>query len=365
MPAALLTLIGKLYDAALDPGLWPKVLTDIAAYFDAAVVSQIEENHKIMAAQEIAASHTLGEESRQKYNNSRIFINPLRVPTLLTKKVGDTFSPSDLLGQAEFQATRFYANYVAPMGWGDSLVSMIAKSHEKMDLFIVTRLASKPMFSEAEREEVNILVPHVQRALQISRLLETKTREVMDLRAAVDEISTAIFFVDHEGYLVHMNGAARRLLAQGGLLHLELDQLRASNARDQKSFSDLLAAPPPSAKTELVLGSASGEDYILRAIPLSHETATARLDGRASLMIFVKRAEPDPASSIELIAERYKLTAREMNVLVAVVESGSVPDAAAILGLKQGTVRSHLKRVFAKTGLSSQLALAKLVASYV
>ena len=81
-------------------------------------------------------------------------------------------------------------------------------------------------------------------------------------------------------------------------------------------------------------------------------------------MVFVKRAELVASSSIELIAERYDLTPREMSVLVAIVEAGSVPDCSAVLGLQQGTVRGHLKNVFAKTGLNSQVELVKLVASY-
>jgi DNA-binding CsgD family transcriptional regulator len=41
-----------------------------------------------------------------------------------------------------------------------------------------------------------------------------------------------------------------------------------------------------------------------------------------------------------------------------------VPEVAAILGLGQQTVKTHLKRLFAKTGTARQALLVKLVAGY-
>jgi len=41
-----------------------------------------------------------------------------------------------------------------------------------------------------------------------------------------------------------------------------------------------------------------------------------------------------------------------------------VPEVAAILGLGQQTVKTHLKRLFAKTGTARQAELVKLVAGY-
>jgi DNA-binding CsgD family transcriptional regulator len=51
-------------------------------------------------------------------------------------------------------------------------------------------------------------------------------------------------------------------------------------------------------------------------------------------------------------------------VLLALVEVGGVVETAEVLGVVEGTVRTHLHRVFAKTGTKRQAELVKLVAGF-
>ncbi len=363
VPSAILELIGKLYDAALNPSLWPNALGALAKYYDASHAVLMDENFKVMTSQVFLGSKSIAAEFRH-YNKSVIFTSPLRVPAVMTKMVGEIFCPTDLLSPAEYVATRYYQTYIQPNGWGDAILAILNKTDEKLDLFCITRMDTKPMYNADERAELQMLMPHIQRAFQINRALEKKNSEISDLRAAVDEVSTAIFFLDSNAHVAHMNAAARKLLIRNDILSIELDQLKTINAKSQKLFENALDLNAADHAQEFLFPSTTGDDYIFRVLPLSKEHTRASVDGRASAMLFVKRAEIVPSSSIELIAERYHLTPREMNVLVAIVEAGGVPDASAILGLKSGTVRTHLKSVFAKTGLKSQMELAKLVAGY-
>jgi FixJ family two-component response regulator len=51
-------------------------------------------------------------------------------------------------------------------------------------------------------------------------------------------------------------------------------------------------------------------------------------------------------------------------VLLAIVEIGGVPAAAEVLGIAQTTVRTHLSRIYEKTGINRQADLVKLVAGF-
>jgi DNA-binding CsgD family transcriptional regulator len=46
------------------------------------------------------------------------------------------------------------------------------------------------------------------------------------------------------------------------------------------------------------------------------------------------------------------------------VDIGGVPEAAAALGVATTTIRTHLGRLFEKTGLGRQADLVKLVAAF-
>lgn len=60
-------------------------------------------------------------------------------------------------------------------------------------------------------------------------------------------------------------------------------------------------------------------------------------------------------------AQRYGLTGRESQIVEHLVGGGSVGDYAQGQGLSEQTVRSQLKSIFAKTGVSRQTALVSLV----
>jgi DNA-binding CsgD family transcriptional regulator len=54
----------------------------------------------------------------------------------------------------------------------------------------------------------------------------------------------------------------------------------------------------------------------------------------------------------------------ELRVLLAIVEVGGVPEVSETLGVGEGTVKTHLKRLYQKTGARRQADLVKLFAGY-
>jgi DNA-binding CsgD family transcriptional regulator len=64
------------------------------------------------------------------------------------------------------------------------------------------------------------------------------------------------------------------------------------------------------------------------------------------------------------MARRFRLTPSELQVLLAVVEVGGAPKVAKMLGIAENTVKTHLRRLFAKTGTTRQAELVRLVAGF-
>jgi DNA-binding NarL/FixJ family response regulator len=69
-------------------------------------------------------------------------------------------------------------------------------------------------------------------------------------------------------------------------------------------------------------------------------------------------------SAPEVIRLTYKLTPTELRVLLAIVEVGGIPEVAAALGVAETTVKTHVSRLFEKTGAGRQADLVKLVAGF-
>ena len=65
----------------------------------------------------------------------------------------------------------------------------------------------------------------------------------------------------------------------------------------------------------------------------------------------------------EAFGRLYKLTPAELRVAMALAPGLSPEEAAAMLGLRLPTVRTHLQRIYAKTDTNRQIDLVRLMLS--
>jgi DNA-binding CsgD family transcriptional regulator len=115
----------------------------------------------------------------------------------------------------------------------------------------------------------------------------------------------------------------------------------------------------------LPLTARDGSRYLAHVLPLtSGARRQAGVGFSASMAVFVRRAQLDAPTMPEVIAKHYGLTPTELRVLLAVFESGGVADIAETLGISQATAKTHLRRLFDKTGTKRQADLVKLVAGF-
>jgi DNA-binding CsgD family transcriptional regulator len=80
--------------------------------------------------------------------------------------------------------------------------------------------------------------------------------------------------------------------------------------------------------------------------------------------MFVCRATMQGPPVPEVISKLYSLTPTELRVLLAIVEVGGIPEVATAFGVADSTIRTHVGRLFDKTGVGRQADLVKLVAGF-
>jgi DNA-binding CsgD family transcriptional regulator len=89
------------------------------------------------------------------------------------------------------------------------------------------------------------------------------------------------------------------------------------------------------------------------------------LDPGAALLIKVIGPVDRGEGGTDALREAFGLTAAEARVAGLVAAGLSTPEIAAALGVSANTVRTHLAACYDKTGLRSQVMLARLVAAIV
>ncbi|MBN9265605.1 MAG: helix-turn-helix transcriptional regulator, partial [Hyphomicrobium sp.] len=83
----------------------------------------------------------------------------------------------------------------------------------------------------------------------------------------------------------------------------------------------------------------------------------------AAVMLFIVDPANRAGIPAALIMEAYGLTRAEARVALAAVSGLSIPEAAIQLRISANTIKTHLRRVFAKTGTGRQTELVRLMAT--
>jgi DNA-binding CsgD family transcriptional regulator len=182
---------------------------------------------------------------------------------------------------------------------------------------------------------------------------------------------SGMFLVDANARMVHANTAGHAILTAGDFLRLAGGRLAAGDPEIDHAFRDVLIAAGNGDAAVGIKGIAlpliarDGERHVAHVLPLtSGARRRAGIATFAAAALFVHKAALDIPSPPEAIARAYKLTPTELRVLLAIVEIGGVPEVAEALGIGDATIRTHLGRLFEKTGAKRQAGLVKLVAGF-
>lgn len=222
----------------------------------------------------------------------------------------------------------------------------------------LTRHAHQEDFDPKHSVLVAALVPHLRIALDIHARLATTQAESQVYGNAMAEFSVATLIVDRKGAVVRRNAAAERLLAEGralaergGVVHLR-DPLAAAG------FAKALSAPPPPDDAlRLALPMASGAPLEARV----HAVPPSACGDRAWLALFVASPAHAPCLSEDALRSRFQFTRCEAALARLLAEGTALPEAARLQGMAYNTARSHLRGIFAKTGVHRQANLVGLL----
>jgi DNA-binding CsgD family transcriptional regulator len=363
-------LIGDIYDAALDPSHWSHALEATCSFVCGASATLMSQD----TATKSAAFHFQwgNDETYLKlYQEVYVKLNPVLVPTLLFSRVGSVLSTVDLIPFEEFHASRFYKEWVAPQGYVDSVFATLDKSATGYAFIAVTRHQRHGLVDAETRQRLGLIAPHFQRAVAIGKLFDVHKAEAAMLADAVDSLSTAVFLLREDGQLVHANASGKAVLEDAKLLRLMNGRIIAVDISARKSLREILASAARGDTalshrgTALPLTTSDGKRYIAHVLSLASgaRQQTGILYGAVASM-FVHQTALEQPNLVETVGEHFKLTPSELRVLFAVLEVGGAPQVARVLGISTETVRTHLKRLFEKTGTRSQVDLVKLIAQF-
>jgi DNA-binding CsgD family transcriptional regulator len=185
---------------------------------------------------------------------------------------------------------------------------------------------------------------------------------VSTLGQIAELLPQGVLLCDARGRVVFANRIAQGVLAGAdGLVLGPANELCTGNPSETAALRRLIQAAAGPAVTSLEGGGAirishaTGQALPLLVCPLRAVGTVIRA------AIFIGDHGCSIRTAQEAIRRWYGLTLTEARLATALAEGASVEEAAAAMGVTRNTVRTHLKRIFAKTGTNRQGALVRLL----
>lgn len=365
----LSALIGSIYDAVLEPALWTGVV-ERTGKFVGGVGASIFRQDSVRKTGNSYYHSGIDPRFERLYFEKYIKFDPLSA-AYLTLKVGDVSSSSIIIPPAEFFETRFYREWARPQGLVDNVFAILERSPTSIAAFIVFRHERDGLADDDARQLLGLIAPHLRRAVLIGKVIDLRTIEAATFADTLDGLNAGIFLVDATGCIVHANAAGHGILAVGDILRSFAGRLVAHDQQVDEVLHDAFKATEHGDGAIGTKGIAvpliarDGERHVAHILPLtSGARRRAELAIAATAALFVQKAALEIPSRPEAIAKAYKLTPTELRVLLTLVEVGGGPEVAEVLGIADGTVKTHLSHLFQKTGVKHQVDLVRLVAGF-
>lgn len=274
----------------------------------------------------------------------------------------------EVIPEAELLASDFYRLSMEPSGLTDFIGADLAMEGEFRARFRLSRYAGREQFNEDDKYICQLLMPHLERALRIHARLN-KIESERDLYAgAVEQLAVGTIILDEEGRILKSNPTAATLLDEGdglstreGKLHLGtrqstselqgiITQVLANQKKAVPSVIEALQVQRPSGAPDLGL--------IVRPVPMNQWSEGT---GVPCVAIFISDPQQQSEASADILMRLFGFTPTEANLALLLANGLTLDEAAQEMNVSRNTVRTHLRSVFGKTGVSRQTMLVRLI----
>ncbi|MGE0224814.1 MAG: helix-turn-helix transcriptional regulator [Acetobacteraceae bacterium] len=356
-------LVAAIHNAAVSPGGWSAVLNSIKHATGAELGGLIMQGSG--RAPDIIETTGIDPMALATYRTHYRRLDPV-MPALLCKPEGLVITQRMVVNRADMLRTEFYNDWLRPQRVDDCLAVTVATgSQPGVMAFAVPARAAH--FDADAIHLLRLLVPHVRIAVRTHLHLQGVTLERDNALAALGRLRCSVFLIDAAGRVVLANRPGEallrdaRLLSGGGAAGLfgpTQDQTSALRHAIARACGQMGGGEAASVVT---FWRASTESpCTIMIVPLAADNV-ARSIGHARAMLLVVPPSEDMLISLRLLRVTFGLTPTEARVAQIVGQGHGVAATALALGLSSATVRTHLLRIFSKTGTRRQAELASLL----
>ncbi len=363
-------LINTIYDATIDDTKWQNVVDMMSANIPG-TTSSICNRISGPEIEEIVLHSGFDLHHINNYVAYYKKLNPV-LKALEYQKANSLKLEDILYRMSEIADTEYYNDFLRPQNFQSGIHVKLNCSPKNVIWF------SKSIEGDGDSKltvqalwQTRTYLPHISRAIKISRHISNAKINILNLEDTVDKMSVSAFVIDSSQSVLYSNLSAKRLLANSSVLLINSsNQIQASHpSSDERLQAAIHFALSHTHSPAPVKIQRSNDTRPLIAIILRYhhdsewQSKFSRLfsDRIQSICLFVFDPSAHVAPLNGLIASAFSLTPAQTKLTRALAQGYQLQDYAVIAGISRNTARNHLAAIMEKMGITRQSELISII----
>jgi len=276
----------------------------------------------------------------------------------------------ELIDEESWLKGVYYQAFHEPMNMRYHMAADIGMGVESSCRLRVSRPHGAQRFGDRERAICNLLVPHLDTAVQLRASFDIAEVERHLYVGMFDRMSVGVALLHRDRRVLRLNQVATELLAKGDGLKLVDGHLMASIPSESRKLRQLIEQAVVMAGTHRVgvvsgmsLSRPSGMAALGLAVRAAALTEWSDPSNRPAAMVIIRDPEAGVLASDEQLKRLYGLTNAEAALALELMSGRTMEESANHLGVSRNTTRCQLRAIFAKTGVTRQAELLRVLLS--
>jgi DNA-binding CsgD family transcriptional regulator len=275
----------------------------------------------------------------------------------------------ELVSDEEWANHPHFAEWFSGLGHDDMCSARfpVFSTYECMIGF--ARNKGQPRFTRSELDFLDLMLPHVEQSLRLHAQID-RLSVLSDLaQEHITQIGAGLLVLNESGHINFASRLARSLLQQSAELRMDQDLIRFADPGLQEQFDNLArqcispdAGPAPLSGGMVTIPRPGNGPLIVMVMPYRRkEPGISWLTQASRAMVLIFEQGRRRLTPPLILRDLYQLSEPEVQVCWRLANGDSLEDIGQALGVAKETLRSQLKRIFAKTGTRRQPELVRLV----
>lgn len=349
-------LIDRIYECAVVPEMWPGLLDDLAEMTGAQGGILFSARSSLTWTASDSLSDVFAE-----YVEDGWFERCSRRLCLMTQTQPSFFVEQDFWTSRQLDMDPIYRDFFRPHGLGWSAGTGLKLPTGDNIVFSIERRFDQGPVERPHVDMLNALRPHLARsALVTARLGLQRAKGSSD---ALIALKVPALLLDAGGKVVEANDLVEDL---SDLMRWAAQARPVlSDTRANRMLTDAiqtLGAPSGQAVRSIPVRNAEGDAAaVAHLMPIKRSAQD--IFGQSYALLLLTPVSSKRAPSVDLMRSLFDLTPSEARVASGVATGQTLKQIASAGNVTLETVRTHLRRVFEKTGCSRQAEVATMLAN--